>query len=1103
MKNLRLKIKSGTIIFLLLSAFGATLYAQTNEEKLAEANKIYAEANTLFKQNTAEAYREAREKFQAAARMFAEAGEKKNRAASYAMIGLISEKVNENRDALENYNIALVLYRESGDISSEGLTNINIALVYNSLENYPKALEFFLHSLPLTKQSGVKEFEMLSFRGIASTYFKLGKRAEALDYYTQSLTLIRQLGDKRDETTILNNIGRLYAELEQDRKAVEFYNQALIAAQGINEINTEAMILGNLGTAYSNLDEKQKALEFYEKSLSLSKQSGDKSGEAQMLSNIGKIYTDLRENQKSFEFFNRALQIRKEIGDKAGEASTLNNIAAAFDNQSEWGKALEFYNRALAICREIGNKRGESLILVNIGVLYDSLGDTEKSLEFYNQALPLKKELGDVGGQAAIFSNIGKAYVNLSQNGSNKDLMQKALELYNQALTLFRQVGDRNGEVTVLSNIGLAYYELGQKPKALEIYNQALPLSKIINSKINEARLLSNIGSVYLDDNEKRKAVEFFNQSLLLVRQLGEKNLEAQILNNMMFAWRDLGNRKFAVFYGKQSINTFEAIRSNNRGLDKNTQQNYLRLITTFYRALAEILIADGRLSEAQQILNLFKDQQFFDFNRNQNDPPKQPVKTPREAELSARYEDLINLFTQKNLLLEELKRNISNRQPTAEENRQKQILETEIKSAGDEFLSVLNKYEADFSKPDDAKDKVAAVPDTVDMQKNLRTLNQQTGNKTVAVYTLVGVKVFRALIITPDGIKTVSSPVGFDDLVAKSSRLFQVLQSDRYDPHQPGKEIYDVVFKPLEAELPKDTTTIMWSLDSVLRYLPPAAFFDGKQFLVERYNHVVFTRPDAERMTRNVQPNWTALGLGSSEAHTVNLLGEKISFNALPGTTEELNKILKQPSDPTGIFNGQLLEDKQFTKQAMFAALAQKRPLVHIASHFALRPGDESRSFLLLGDGSALTLEEMKRQPDLFSGVDLLTLSACNTATSASSGGREVDGFAELAQRLGAGAVIASLWSVADESTALLMSNFYRLKNEKPTTTKAEAMRQAQLAMLGGETKASGNKTNRSDLAGDTGGNKENFKIFERDEKKPFAHPYYWSPFVLIGNWK
>jgi CHAT domain-containing protein len=334
--------------------------------------------------------------------------------------------------------------------------------------------------------------------------------------------------------------------------------------------------------------------------------------------------------------------------------------------------------------------------------------------------------------------------------------------------------------------------------------------------------------------------------------------------------------------------------------------------------------------------------------------------------------------------------------------------------------------------------------------------LSVATSQKTAALYTLIGKDKFYIILVTADGeAKSFASPIKEVDLSQKIVEFYAILQSPAYDPRPLGRDLYNVIFKPVEATLKKSgIQTLMWQLDGNLRYVPIAALFDGEKYLVERYQNVAFTRNDPERMLQKVRPSWTGTGFGSSQQHTVDLLGDgtKVPFPALPGVSDELQSIFRVGAQGSGILSGVVFTDKQFTRNAFYEAMKQRRPLVHISSHFAFRPGDDSRSFLLLGDGTPLTLNEMKRQEKLFDGVELLTLSACNTAaTQSDASGKEIDGFAELAQRLGAASVMATLWQVSDSSTPWLMREFYRARQSKGGTTKAEALRNAQLALLNG----------------------------------------------------
>jgi CHAT domain-containing protein len=102
-------------------------------------------------------------------------------------------------------------------------------------------------------------------------------------------------------------------------------------------------------------------------------------------------------------------------------------------------------------------------------------------------------------------------------------------------------------------------------------------------------------------------------------------------------------------------------------------------------------------------------------------------------------------------------------------------------------------------------------------------------------------------------------------------------------------------------------------------------------------------------------------------------------------------------------VLPGTIKLDEAFTQEAMLGGLRQRPQVVHVASHFQFSPGNETNSALLLGDGTFLSLSQIKSLPNVFGGVELLTLSACNTATGGSgANGKEVEGFGVLAQRRG-----------------------------------------------------------------------------------------------------
>ncbi|MGH9967542.1 MAG: CHAT domain-containing tetratricopeptide repeat protein, partial [Pyrinomonadaceae bacterium] len=975
------------------------------DKKRVDAQQAFLEASETDTTPAAVA------KYNLALRLWQEAGEVERQIVTLKSISSAYWASGDRQKSAESLIKALPLIRTQDDRRAEAETMRKIGWTYDFLGNKQKAVDYLMQALSILQAIGERRSEAARLRDIGRLYDDLEENRKALDFYNRSLPLLRALGDTRGEAAILNTVGLVHSVLGEKQKALECFEQVLQLRKVLGDIDGEATTLNNVGLVYSELGQSPKALDFYNQALSLRRVAKDRLGEAVTLGNIGLVYSNLGEKQKALGYYKQALPLQREMNNQRGEAVTLKNIGMVYDFLGEKQKALEHFNQALVILRKVGNRRIEALTLNSIGALYFDLGEKQKALDFFMRALPVLRTIGDRSGEAATLNNLGAVYDDLNEK-------EKALGVYNQVLALIREVGDRRREATTLDNIGKTYSTLGDNKKALDFFRQALPLRRAVGDRAGEATTLNNLGTTYDSLGEKDRALDFYSQALPIYCAVGSGLGEAASLNNLMVLLHK-SNPRIAIFYGKLTINVLQKLRSTITGFETEVQKSFLRMREDPYRLLANILISEGRLSEAHQVINLFKDQQFLDFQTQKHALPLTLSK--REELLAERYDKA---------LAKAIRELTKTKRQTVDEVARAKEIEEQWRNDSPEFLAFLRGVERDLTGPASDSDEVAGIADTLDLQTSLRQLNKQTGQNAVAVYTLIDEDSYRALVITPENISTVTRRVKENSLNEKSLQLWALLQTARYDPVPLARDLYATIFKPLEPQLPKDTNTILWSLDGNLRYVPMAALHDGKQYLIERYNHVVFTRADSERMLRAVSARWTGLGLGSSQAHTVEILGDKIRFNALPGVTEELRALFRQKDSPGGLLDGEVLPDARFTKAAMLSSLKQKRPLVHISSHFSFRPGDESRSFLLLGDGSAMTLEDLKAQPDLFAGVELLTLSACNTAAQqAGATGREIDGFAELAQRLGAGSVMATLWPVADNSTPWLMHEFYQTR--------------------------------------------------------------------------
>ena len=272
----------------------------------------------------------------------------------------------------------------------------------------------------------------------------------------------------------------------------------------------------------------------------------------------------------------------------------------------------------------------------------------------------------------------------------------------------------------------------------------------------------------------------------------------------------------------------------------------------------------------------------------------------------------------------------------------------------------------------------------------------------------------------------------------------------------QLSQQVYNWLIQPAETALAESgVETLVFVLDGALRNLPMSALYDGQQYLIEKYS--IALTPGLQLMEpRSLEPSQLqALMLGLTESRQ--------GFSALPGVAEEINQISAEL--PTQTF----LNDA-FTKTNLEDQLqATDFPVLHLATHGQFS-SDLQETFLLAWDDK-ITLEEFDHllkagDRNQTGPIELLVLSACQTAEGDK---RAALGLAGLAVRSGARSTLATLWSVQDQSTAVLMTEFYQALLQKSGINKAEGLRQAQLALL-------------------------------NDPR--FHHPFYWSPFVLVGNW-
>jgi CHAT domain-containing protein/tetratricopeptide (TPR) repeat protein len=927
---------------------------------------------------------------------------------------------------------------------------------------YEAALSSYTQSLGFFRDVRDRAREGDSLNAIGAAYNSLSQSEKAIGYYEQALAIRREVKDRGGEGATLNSLGNAYLRLSQDEKAIGYYQQALVIRRELKDRQAEAGNLENLGTAYYHLSEFDKAIDYYEQALPIRREVKDRKGEGQTLNGLGNAYNLMSRNDKAIGYWEQSLAIAREVGNRVGEANTLNNLGNAYVDLSQYQKAIRYFEDALAIRRETKDRQGEGTTLGNLAIAYKRLNQYEKAIRGYEEALAIYREVKDRKGEGQILNNLGTAY-------QKQDQYQKAIPYFEQALAIARQIKNREDQGGTLDNLGVSYEQLGQHEKAISYFEQALAIARETKDRGSEGQTLGNLADTYLGLGRNGEAIATYTEALAIAREIKDRPSEADELSGLMETWQASGQPRLAIFYGKQAVNTVQSMRADIAGLGHDLQQSFLKGNEKPYHTLAEILIAQGRLGEAEQVLALLKEEEYFRYVRRDAAEGyslnRRADLTPEEAEYERRYREIGDRLMAIGVEHGELLAAANRRTLTPEQSQRLVKLENDLASGNQAFEHVLADLTRHFSaKPELNAKVVEQLREEEGFMEDLRELPAGT----VAIYTVAGEDKFYTILRTPDAQKAYEYPIKAADLNRKISEFRQAVQDPSLDPRPPAQEMYQILIAPMADDLRQaQAKTLMWELDGALRYVPIAALYDGNQYLIERYRVSVMTLASKARLKDRPDSAWSVAGFGVTKKHEDN--------PALPEVAAELEGVRE-------ILHGEIRLDEQFTEASMRATLLKHFPVVHIASHFRFQPGDQSNSFLLLGDGGHLSLAELQNLPNLFSGVQLLTLSACNTGLG---DGTEVEGFGMLAQQKGAKAVVASLWSVADSSTSVLMTEFYRIRETSPGIPKLEALREVQLRLLHGEIHlADGVETHAGRSSED------------------YRHPFYWAPFFLMGNW-
>jgi CHAT domain-containing protein/Tfp pilus assembly protein PilF len=712
--------------------------------------------------------------------------------------------------------------------------------------------------------------------------------------------------------------------------------------------------------------------------------------------------------------WNEALRLHATGANFEEHSALLIKLSQAYEKMGEYTKALQALETALPIAHKSGNLERTAVILGAIGNVYIVLGPEEQAYRYLNQGLAVAKAHGHAAVAAAILNNLGNFY-------ASQKRYAEAASKYAESAAMVKGTGNHEMTAIALTNAANALMRDGYYKEAENALQNALKETELTAPSHYKAYTLITIGIAL------RSIGLHLDQTDNTLRALSAKTLEAAAGECAKF--NDFRGLSYALGHlGRlmEDEQRYEdALQITERAIWAAHSADALESLYQWEwqkgRLLRQANRSDAAISayrRATAALESIRQEMPYCYGRAQT--------TFREP-AGPLYMECVDLLLQRAAAAA----NAAEAEPYLLEAREK--LES-LK------VTELRDYFND---------------ECVDAAKSVTTRLDIVSQSAVVIYPVLLEDRIELLVSLPSGMKRLSVPVGarlVTERIRSFRRNLEKLTTREYMAQ--ARELYDCLVRPLEEDLKSlPDATLVFVPDGPLRTIPMAALHDGDNFLIEKYAVAITPGLDLTEPRPIERKNLGVLALGLSDAVQ--------GFPPLPFVGREISTI-------RDLFRTKVLFNENFSLSEMEKALrAEHFTILHIASHGQFE-NDLDNTFLLTFDGQ-LTMDRLDEIVGLLKfredPLELLTLSACDTATGDD---RAALGLAGIAVRAGALSALGTLWHINDQSSSILVSEFYR-QLQNPEISRAAALQKAQLNLL-------------------------------NDRK--YHHPRYWAPFLLINNW-
>ncbi|MBE9224930.1 CHAT domain-containing protein [Phormidium sp. LEGE 05292] len=788
-------------------------------------------------------------------------------------------------------------------------------------------------------------------------------------------------------------------------------------------------------------------------------------------------------------------------GNELGQARVARNLALVYQQTGEWSKAQSAITQSLNLLDKQANSKERQLLLAQAlevqGLLQLAIGQPEKALDTWQKATINYQEIGD-------FTGVTRNQINQSQALERLGLYRQTIKVLDRLNATLQQQPDSLVKVKCLQSLGDALRVVGDLDRSQKILEQGLAIAENLKAADAIASMLLSLGETARLAQELPTALDYYQKAVqtttspyiktqamlnylnVLVNQKeGEKALELlpqiqasltqlplsrQAINARINLARKLMQlRKEAsnqlslpsnAEVGKmlatavQQAETLQdqrtlsyAVGNFGRLYEENQQWDFAQQLTKKALLLSQSINAtDINFRWQWQLGRIYKQQgnrQEAIAAYNQAVNSLQSIRSDLvaiSAEAQFDFRDTIEPVYRE---LVDLLLPVGQVVEQSDLQRARTLIDSlQLAELDNFFRDACLKTQA--VKIDQIDPKAAVISTIILSNTNTSSINERIE----VIAALPGKPLRRYTTVLPSKEIEATITRANDALTIPRLRLSQK------NYFIEAKKFYDWLIHPIENDLANSgIQTLVFVLDGSLRNISLAGIYDGQKYLVQKYSVAIapgLQLVDAKPLQYH---DMRVLTAGLSEARQ--------GFAPLPNVSTELNDIAKE------IHTEKLLNQSFTASNFKTKVQSDKFPIIHLATHgkFSSKAAD---TFILTWDKkiNAKDLDTLLRSnQSVTNPIELLVFSACQTAAGDN---RATLGLTGIAVRAGARSTLATLWSVDDEATALFMSHFYKeLNNNK--VTKAEALRRTQ-------------------------------QLFLQDSQ--FSHPYFWSAFVLVGNW-